>query len=57
MVGGGLLVAGLLQSFKANQSGISPLLYAAIPVLIVPLVLQGRQASAQRQAIALYNSR
>lgn len=57
VVGGGLLVAGLLQSFQANRSGISPLFYAAIPVLIVPLVLQGKQASAQRQAIALYNSR
>ena len=57
VVGGGLLVAGLLQSFQANRSGISPLFYAAIPVLIVPLVLQGKQAAAQRQAIALYNSR
>ena len=57
VVGGGLLVAGLLQSLQANNSGISPLFYAAIPVLIVPLVLQGKQASAQRQAIALYNSR
>ena len=57
VVGGGLLVAGLLQSLQANSTGISPLFYAAIPVLIVPLVLQGKQASAQRQAIALYNSR
>lgn len=56
VVGGGLLVAGLLQSFKSNATGISPLLYASIPVLIVPLIFQGKQASAQRQAIALYNS-
>ncbi len=56
VVGGGLLVAGLLQSLQPNNPGISPLFYAAIPVLIVPLVLQGKQASAQRQAIALYNS-
>ena len=56
VVGGGLLVAGLLQSLQASSTGISPLFYAAIPVLIVPLVLQGKQASAQRQAIALYNS-
>ncbi|TDN37542.1 hypothetical protein E4631_01340 [Hymenobacter sp. UV11] len=56
VVGGGLLVAGLLQSLQPNSLGISPLFYAAIPVLIVPLVLQGKQASAQRQAIALYNS-
>ena len=57
VVGGGLLVAGLLQSLQGNNTGISPLFYGAIPVLIVPLVLQGRQAAAQRQAIALYNSR
>ena len=56
IVGGGLLVAGLVQSFGSNSNGISPLLYAAIPVLIVPLIFQGKQASAQRQAIALYNS-
>ena len=57
VVGGGLLIAGLLQSLQANSTGISPLFYAAIPVLIVPLIFQGKQASAQRQAIALYNSR
>lgn len=57
VAGGGLLVAGLLQSLRpGSTTGISPLFYAAIPVLIVPLVLQGKQASAQRQAIALYNS-
>jgi hypothetical protein len=56
VAGGALLVYGALQSFQATSTGISPLLYAAIPVLIVPLVLQGKQASAQRQAIALYNS-
>ncbi|MDJ0365128.1 hypothetical protein QMK33_08180 [Hymenobacter sp. H14-R3] len=56
VAGGALLVYGALQSFQANSTGISPALYAAIPVLIVPLVLQGKQASAQRQAIALYNS-
>jgi len=56
VVGGGMLVYGALQSFRTNSNGISPFLYAAIPVLIVPLVFQGKQASAQRQAIALYNS-
>ncbi|WP_198172835.1 hypothetical protein [Hymenobacter ginkgonis] len=57
VAGGGLLIAGLVQSLRPGQSnGISPLFYAAIPVLIVPIVLQGKQASAQRQAIALYNS-
>ena len=58
VVGGGLLVAGLLQSLRPNDGGasISPLMYAAIPVLIVPIVLQGKQANNQRQAIALYNS-
>ena len=57
VVGGGLLVAGLVQSTRPTGSpGISPLFYAAIPVLIVPLIFQGKQAEAQRQAIALYNS-
>lgn len=56
VVGGGLLVAGLVQSTRANTQGISPLFYAAIPVLIVPLIFQSKQAEAQRQAIALYNS-
>lgn len=56
VVGGGLLAYGLLQSFQANSTGISAVTYAAIPVLIVPLIFQSKQASAQRQAIALYNS-
>jgi len=56
VAGGGLLLYGLLQSFQANGNGISALTYAAIPVLIVPLIFQSKQASAQRQAIALYNS-
>ncbi|MFD1871731.1 hypothetical protein [Hymenobacter bucti] len=56
LVGGGLLVAGLVQSVRPNNPGISPLFYAAIPVLIVPLIFQSKQAAAQRQAIALYNS-
>ena len=57
VVGGGLLVAGLVQSTRPSANpGISPLFYAAIPVLIVPLIYQGKQAEAQRQAIALYNS-
>ncbi|WP_426060651.1 hypothetical protein [Hymenobacter sp. B1770] len=58
VVGGGLLVAGMLQTLRPTESGraISPLIYAAIPVLIVPIVLQSKQVSNQRQAIALYNS-
>lgn len=56
LVGGGLLVAGLVQSVRPNNPGISPLFYAAIPVLVVPLIFQSKQAAAQRQAIALYNS-
>ena len=56
VVGGGLMAYGLLQSFRPGSTGISPLTYAAIPVLIVPIVLQGKQADNQRQAIALYNA-
>ena len=56
VVGGGLLVAGLFQTLRPNQAGISPLTFAAIPVLIVPIVFQGRQLQNQKQAIALYNA-
>ncbi len=56
VAGGALLAYGLLQSFQANSTGISAVTYAAIPVLIVPLIFQSKQASAQRQAITLYNS-
>jgi len=56
VAGGGLLLYGLLQSFQNTSTGISPVTYAAIPVLIVPLIFQSKQAAAQRQAIALYNS-
>lgn len=58
VVGGGLLAYGLLQSLRPSDGGggISPLVYAAIPILIVPIVLQSKQANNQRQAIALYNS-
>ena len=58
LVGGGLMVAGLVQSLRPSGGGasISPLVYLALPVLIVPIVLQGKQASNQRQAISLYNS-
>ena len=58
LVGGGLMVAGLLQSLQPGDGGrsVSPLVYLALPVLIVPIVLQGKQANNQRQAIALYNA-
>ncbi len=56
VAGGGLLLYGLLQSLKTNSTGISPLVYLAVPILIVPVVLQGKQIEKQRDAIALYNS-
>ena len=56
LVGGGLLVAGLLQTLSPTRPGVSYLTYAALPVLLVPIVLQSKQASNQRQAIAIYNS-
>ena len=59
VVGGGLLIAGFVQSLKGNGGGtwgISPLTYAAIPVLIVPLVLKSKRDQTQKQAISLYNS-
>ena len=59
VVGGGLLVVGLLQSLRSSDgrgASVSPLVYVALPVLIVPIVLQSKQANNQRQAITLYNS-
>ena len=56
LVGGGLIVAGLLQTLSPGRTGISPLTYLALPVLLVPVVLQSKQANNQRQAIALYNA-
>ena len=56
VVGGGLLVAGLLQTLSPTRGGVSPLTYLALPVLLVPIVLQSKQASNQRQAIAIYNA-
>ncbi|GAA4027062.1 hypothetical protein GCM10022409_08800 [Hymenobacter glaciei] len=56
LVGGGLLVAGLLQTLSATRAGVSPLTYLALPVLLVPIVLQSKQANNQRQAIAIYNA-
>lgn len=55
-VGGGLLVAGLLQTLSPTRPGVSPLTFAALPVLLMPIVLQSKQAANQRQAIALYNA-
>lgn len=55
---GGLLVAGLVSSVNPNPNSptISPLVYAGIPLLIVPLVLQGKQQNSIKQAITIYNS-
>jgi len=65
VVGGGLLVAGLVRSLSAANRGsggsgsssgsLSPVLFVALPVLAVPLLLQGKQGRAQRLAIARYN--
>jgi len=54
---GGVMLAGLFTTLNPNSSGpaISPLIYAGIPLLIVPLVVGGKQQTSIRQAIALYN--
>ena len=56
LVGGGLIVAGLLQTLQPTTTGLSSLTYLALPVLLVPIILQSKQAENQRQAIALYNA-
>jgi hypothetical protein len=57
VVGGGLLVAGLLATLhpRDGASLVSPLVYAAVPFMIVPLVVQGKQQRNVKQAISLYN--
>lgn len=54
---GGLLLAGVLSSFSGASNGfsVSPLMYAAVPLAIVPLVIGGKQQNNIKQAILLYN--
>ncbi|UYZ61476.1 hypothetical protein [Hymenobacter weizhouensis] len=53
---GGLFLAGMLSSFGGNNGfSVSPLVYGAIPLAIVPLVIGGKQQNNIRQAILLYN--
>ncbi|RSK35948.1 hypothetical protein [Hymenobacter metallilatus] len=53
---GGLLLAGTLSSFgSSNGFSVSPLMYAAIPLAIVPLVIGGKSQNSVKQAILLYN--
>ncbi|MBO2009675.1 hypothetical protein [Hymenobacter negativus] len=56
VAGGALLLYGLTQTLRPGVNGVSPITYLALPVLIVPIVLQSKQANNQRQAIALYNA-
>lgn len=56
---GGLLLAGVLSSFSGNSSGgfaVSPLVYAAIPLAIVPLAIGGKSQNSVKQAVMLYNT-
>jgi hypothetical protein len=53
---GGLLLAGIFSSVGgSNGFSVSPLVYAAIPLAIVPLVIGGKQQNSIKQAILLYN--
>ncbi|MBT9393353.1 hypothetical protein KLP40_09280 [Hymenobacter sp. NST-14] len=54
---GGLMLAGVLSSFNGSSNGfnVSPLVYAAIPLAIVPLVIGGKSQNNVKQAILLYN--
>ncbi|TGE23316.1 hypothetical protein [Hymenobacter metallicola] len=53
----GVTALGLFSTLTSSQSGpsISPLIYAAIPLAIVPIVLGGKQQQSIKQAISLYN--
>ena len=54
---GGVMLAGLFTTLNpgSSGSGVSPLVYAGVPLLIVPLIVGGKQHNSIRQAIALYN--
>ncbi|WP_157547630.1 hypothetical protein [Hymenobacter sp. DG25A] len=52
---GALAVAGLVSSFSGTNQSISPLIYAAPVLLVVPLIFQGKQQQNIKQAINLYN--
>ncbi|TGE17560.1 hypothetical protein [Hymenobacter elongatus] len=53
----GVLAAGLFATFGTQQSdrAISPLVYAGIPLAILPIVLGSKQQQNIKQAISLYN--
>ncbi|MGY2133503.1 hypothetical protein ACW9KT_14840 [Hymenobacter sp. HD11105] len=55
---GGIMAVGVFSSLSNSGGGranISPLVYAGMPLFIVPLVMQGKQQRNIRQAISLYN--
>lgn len=54
---GGLLLAGVLSSFGgSNGLSVSPLVYMAIPLAIVPLAIGGKSQNNVKQAVLLYNT-
>ncbi|NVO84661.1 hypothetical protein [Hymenobacter terrestris] len=54
---GGLLLAGVLSSLGgSNGFSVSPLMYAAIPLAIVPLAIGGKSQNNVKQAVLLYNT-
>lgn len=53
---GALLLAGTFSSLGgSNGFSVSPLMYAAIPLAIVPLVIGGKSQNSIKQAVLLYN--
>ncbi|WP_426490472.1 hypothetical protein [Hymenobacter sp. 102] len=53
---GALFLAGTLSSIGgSNGFSVSPLVYGAIPLAIVPLVIGGKSQNSVKQAILLYN--
>ncbi|RTQ50723.1 hypothetical protein EJV47_08815 [Hymenobacter gummosus] len=54
IVGGGLLAAGMLNTFNGAQR-ISPLVFLSVPVLLVPTFLSGSQSKKLKQAVQMYN--
>ncbi|MCC2548012.1 hypothetical protein LJY25_16305 [Hymenobacter sp. BT175] len=52
---GGMMAYGLLATLNPNQRGVSPLVYAGLPLFIVPVVMQSKVQNNIKQAILQYN--
>lgn len=55
IAGAGLMVAGLQQQFRGNNSGYSPLLFVGLGVSLLPQILRLVHKDRLAEAIEIYN--